>query len=49
SKAAAQLEASKAFAKQIMAEAGVPTAMARVPAMPRKRPMPWTPSVHPTW
>ena len=30
SKAAAQLEASKAFAKQIMAEAGVPTAMARV-------------------
>ncbi|MFS0717759.1 phosphoribosylamine--glycine ligase [Arthrobacter sp. 1P04PC] len=30
SKAAAQLEASKAFAKDIMAEAGVPTAMARV-------------------
>src|SRR5690349_161344 len=30
SKEAAQLEASKAFAKQIMAEAGVPTAMARV-------------------
>ncbi|MET1034611.1 MAG: phosphoribosylamine--glycine ligase [Arthrobacter sp.] len=30
SKAAAQLEASKAFAKEIMAEAGVPTAMARV-------------------
>jgi phosphoribosylamine--glycine ligase len=30
SKAAAQLEASKAFAKQVMAEAGVPTAMARV-------------------
>ena len=29
-KAAAQLEASKAFAKQVMAEAGVPTAMARV-------------------
>ena len=30
SKAAAQLEASKAFAKEVMAEAGVPTAMARV-------------------
>jgi phosphoribosylamine--glycine ligase len=30
SKAAAQLEASKAFAKQVMAEAGVPTAMAKV-------------------
>lgn len=30
SKAAAQLEASKAFAKQIMAQAEVPTAMARV-------------------
>lgn len=30
SKDAAQLEASKAFAKQIMAEANVPTAMARV-------------------
>ena len=30
SKAAAQLEASKAFAKQVMAAAGVPTAMARV-------------------
>jgi phosphoribosylamine---glycine ligase len=30
SKEAAQLEASKAFAKQVMAEAGVPTAMARV-------------------
>lgn len=30
SKEAAKLEASKAFAKQIMAEAGVPTAMARV-------------------
>ena len=30
SKEAAQLEASKAFAKQIMAEANVPTAMARV-------------------
>ena len=30
SKAAAQLEASKAFAKEIMAEAEVPTAMARV-------------------
>jgi phosphoribosylamine--glycine ligase len=30
SRAAAQLEASKAFAKQVMAEAGVPTAMARV-------------------
>ncbi|WP_422934255.1 phosphoribosylamine--glycine ligase [Sinomonas sp. P47F7] len=30
SREAAQLEASKAFAKQIMAEAGVPTAMARV-------------------
>ncbi|WP_323959316.1 phosphoribosylamine--glycine ligase [Arthrobacter sp. JZ12] len=29
-KAAAQLEASKAFAKQIMAAAGVPTAMAKV-------------------
>ena len=29
-RAAAQLEASKAFAKEIMAEAGVPTAMARV-------------------
>jgi len=29
-KAAAQLEASKAFAKEVMAEAGVPTAMARV-------------------
>jgi len=29
-KAAAQLEASKAFAKQVMAAAGVPTAMARV-------------------
>ncbi|HEY8296369.1 MAG TPA: phosphoribosylamine--glycine ligase [Micrococcaceae bacterium] len=29
-KAAAQLEASKAFAKQVMAEANVPTAMARV-------------------
>ncbi|MCZ2401825.1 phosphoribosylamine--glycine ligase [Paenarthrobacter sp. Z7-10] len=29
-KDAAQLEASKAFAKQVMAEAGVPTAMARV-------------------
>jgi phosphoribosylamine--glycine ligase len=28
--AAAQLEGSKAFAKQVMAEAGVPTAMARV-------------------
>ena len=27
---AAQLEGSKAFAKQVMAEAGVPTAMARV-------------------
>jgi phosphoribosylamine--glycine ligase len=32
SKAAAQLEASKAFAKQVMAEAGVPTAMALVAA-----------------
>ena len=32
SRAAAQLEASKAFAKQVMAEAGVPTAMARVAA-----------------
>ena len=32
SKAAAQLEASKAFAKEVMAEAGVPTAMARVAA-----------------
>jgi phosphoribosylamine--glycine ligase len=31
-KAAAQLEASKAFAKQVMAAAGVPTAMARVAA-----------------
>ncbi|MFC3300378.1 phosphoribosylamine--glycine ligase [Arthrobacter agilis] len=31
-RAAAQLEASKAFAKQIMAAAGVPTAMARVAA-----------------
>ncbi|AUZ88016.1 phosphoribosylamine--glycine ligase [Arthrobacter sp. MDT1-48-3] len=31
-KAAAQLEASKAFAKQVMASAGVPTAMARVAA-----------------
>ncbi len=30
SKAAAQLEASKAFAKEVMAEAGVPTAMALV-------------------
>ncbi|WP_102159091.1 phosphoribosylamine--glycine ligase [Zhihengliuella halotolerans] len=30
SKAAAQLEASKAFAKDVMAEASVPTAMARV-------------------
>ncbi|MBG6084187.1 phosphoribosylamine--glycine ligase [Zhihengliuella flava] len=30
SKAAAQLEASKAFAKDVMAEANVPTAMARV-------------------
>ncbi|MGJ9402996.1 phosphoribosylamine--glycine ligase [Arthrobacter sp. KK5.5] len=30
SRAAAQLEASKAFAKEVMAEAGVPTAMARV-------------------
>ncbi|WP_159620407.1 phosphoribosylamine--glycine ligase [Arthrobacter zhaoguopingii] len=30
SRAAAQLEASKAFAKQVMAAAGVPTAMARV-------------------
>ncbi|WP_430297941.1 phosphoribosylamine--glycine ligase [Sinomonas sp. B1-1] len=30
SRAAAQLEASKSFAKQVMAEAGVPTAMARV-------------------
>jgi phosphoribosylamine--glycine ligase len=30
SRAAAQLEASKAFAKQVMAEAGVPTAMAKV-------------------
>ena len=30
SKAAAQLEASKAFAKEVMAEAGVPTAMAMV-------------------
>ena len=30
SAAAAQLEGSKAFAKQVMAEAGVPTAMARV-------------------
>ncbi|GER22424.1 phosphoribosylamine--glycine ligase [Zafaria cholistanensis] len=30
SRAAAQLEASKAFAKDVMAEAGVPTAMARV-------------------
>ncbi|MDQ1622697.1 MAG: phosphoribosylamine---glycine ligase, partial [Actinomycetota bacterium] len=30
SQAAAQLEASKAFAKEVMAEAGVPTAMARV-------------------
>lgn len=32
SKAAAQLEASKAFAKQVMAAASVPTAMARVAA-----------------
>ncbi|GAB3278124.1 phosphoribosylamine--glycine ligase [Sinomonas notoginsengisoli] len=32
SREAAQLEASKAFAKQVMAEAGVPTAMARVAA-----------------
>ncbi|MCC9196990.1 phosphoribosylamine--glycine ligase [Arthrobacter sp. zg-Y820] len=32
SKAAAQLEASKAFAKQVMASASVPTAMARVAA-----------------
>ncbi len=32
SRAAAQLEASKAFAKEVMAEAGVPTAMARVAA-----------------
>lgn len=32
SKAAAQLEASKAFAKEVMAEAGVPTAMAMVAA-----------------
>ena len=32
SQAAAQLEASKAFAKQVMAEANVPTAMARVAA-----------------
>ncbi|MHA7208639.1 phosphoribosylamine--glycine ligase [Arthrobacter sp. MDT1-65] len=31
-RAAAQLEASKAFAKQVMASAGVPTAMARVAA-----------------
>ncbi len=31
-RAAAQLEASKAFAKQVMAAAGVPTAMARVAA-----------------
>jgi len=30
SRAAAQLEASKAFAKQVMAEAGVPTALAKV-------------------
>ncbi|AMM33987.1 Phosphoribosylamine--glycine ligase [Sinomonas atrocyanea] len=34
SRAAAQLEASKAFAKQVMAEAGVPTAMARVAVNP---------------
>ena len=36
SKAAAQLEASKAFAKQVMAAAGVPTAMARVAATPEQ-------------
>ena len=36
SKAAAQLEASKAFAKQVMAAAGVPTAMARVASAPQE-------------
>jgi phosphoribosylamine--glycine ligase len=35
-RAAAQLEASKAFAKQIMAAAGVPTAMARVATTDRE-------------
>ncbi|WP_104101949.1 phosphoribosylamine--glycine ligase [Arthrobacter sp. 08Y14] len=36
SKAAAQLEASKAFAKQVMAAAGVPTAMARMASNPEE-------------
>ena len=36
SKAAAQLEASKAFAKQVMAAANVPTAMARVANTPEE-------------
>ena len=50
SKAAAQLEASKAFAKEVMAEAGVPTAMALVATQRRGgRDPPWTPSAPPTW
>ena len=45
---AAQLEGSKAFAKDVMAVAGVPTALAHVCTTPRRRPRPSTRSARRT-
>ena len=49
SAAAAQLEGSKAFAKDVMAAAGVPTARAHVCHTPRRRRPHWTSSGRRTW
>ena len=51
SAAAARLEGSKAFAKDVMAAAGVPTARrARLRGPPaRSRPRRWTSSARRTW
>ncbi len=46
--AAAQLEGSKAFAKDVMAAAGVPTAEARLCTPPTRSRRPWTRSARRT-
>lgn len=49
SRAAAQLEGSKAFAKKVMADAQVPTAQSAWPPPPHRPPPPSTSSVRPMW
>jgi phosphoribosylamine--glycine ligase len=46
---AAMIEGSKAFAKDVMAAAGIPTAAAVTARTPGEAAAPWTGSARPTW